>query len=58
MIPTESHPKLLIAKKKKMPPKCLCCGKFIKKDLAEKGFNFCSGNHASKFATEKLALAG
>jgi len=58
MTPTESHPKLLSAKKKKMPPKCLCCGKFIKKDLAEKGFNFCSGNHASKFATEKLAIAG
>jgi len=58
MIPTESHPKLLSARKNKMPPKCLCCGKFIKKDLAEKGFNFCSGNHASRFATEKLAIAG
>jgi len=56
LTPPEIHPKLLQAKEKTASPKCLCCGKFIRKDLAIKGFNFCNGVHASRFA-DRLSLA-
>lgn len=48
LTPPQSHPKLLQAKNCNSP-KCLYCGRFIRKDYAEKGFNFCDGVHASQF---------
>jgi len=56
LTPPESHPRLLAVKERANSPKCLCCGRFIRKDVADKGFNFCDGSHASRFA-EKLSLA-
>jgi len=30
-------------------PQCKCCGRFIKKDLINKGLNFCNGDHYQKY---------
>lgn len=52
----ENHPRLLEVKEKKTGPKCLFCGKFIRKGLSNKGFNFCDGSHATQFV-DSLAVA-
>lgn len=54
--PPEVHPRLIEAREKQKAPKCLWCGKFVRKMLVKKGFNFCGGTHASRFA-DKLELA-
>lgn len=44
-------PRLEDLRKKK--PRCLCCGRFIKKDLAD--LKFCNGEHYDKY-TKKMQL--
>jgi len=34
---------------KQEQPRCLCCGRFIARRVADRGVNFCNGAHADKY---------
>lgn len=45
------------SKKKRVQPKCGCCGKFLPKHKVEQGINFCNGEHLDRFMSKKLIAA-